>query len=145
MYKDGRVQAPSDALIIVEDESHILGDLNNGPEISGVEASTSDISADRAMEMSGADADRAIDAKSSLKLLRIGNTGRVLVGYLNINSVTNKLDALREIISQNLDILMVAETKIDVSFPTGQFTIEGFATPFRLDRNANGRSLLVYV
>ena len=131
MYKDGRVQAPSDALIIVEDESHILGDLNNGPEISGVEASTSDISADRAMEMSGADADRAIDAKSSLKLSRLRNIGRVTVGYLNINSVRNKLDALRAIVLQNSDVLMIAETKIDASFPTGQFAIEGFATPFQ--------------
>ena len=40
---------------------------------------------------------------------------------------------------------MVAETKIDATFPTGQFVIEGFATPFRLDRNANGGGLLVYV
>ena len=69
----------------------------------------------------------------------------MIVGYLNINSVRNKFDALREIASQNLDILIIAETKIDASFPTGQFAIEGFATPFRLDRNANGGGLLVYV
>ena len=55
------------------------------------------------------------------------------------------MDALKEIVSQNLDVLMIAETKIDASFPTGQFSIEGFATPFRLDRNANGGGLLVYV
>ena len=70
---------------------------------------------------------------------------RVVVGYLNINSVRNKFDALMEIASQNLDILIIAETKIDASFPTGQFAIEGFATPFCLDRNANGGGLLVYV
>ena len=69
----------------------------------------------------------------------------MIVGYLNINSVRNKLDALREIVSQNLEILMIAETKIDASFPTGQFAKERFATPFRLDRNANGGGLLVYV
>ena len=69
----------------------------------------------------------------------------MIVGYLNINSVRNKFDALREIVSQNLDILMIAETKIDASFPTGQFALEGFATPFRLDRNANGGGLLVYI
>ena len=40
---------------------------------------------------------------------------------------------------------MIAETKIDATFPTGQFVIKGFATPFRLDRNANGGGLLVYV
>ena len=128
------MQAPNDAMIDVEDESHVLDDLDNWPDISGVEQSTPDTSADR-----------AIDAKSSLKLLRLRNIGQVIVGYLNINSVRNKLDALREIISQNLDILMIAETTIDASFPTGQFTIEGFATLFRLDRNANGGGLLVYV
>ena len=42
-------------------------------------------------------------------------------------------------------MLIIAETKIDASFPTGQFAIEGFATPFRLDRNVNGGGLLAYV
>ena len=85
------------------------------------------------------------DAKSKLKLLRVRNIGRVIIGYLNINSVRNKFDALKEIASQSLDVLMIAETKLDATFPTGQFTIEGFATPFRLDRNANGGGILVYV
>ena len=47
--------------------------------------------------------------------------------------------------AQSVDVLMIAETKIDATFPTGQFTIEGFPTPFRLDRNAKGGGLLVYV
>ena len=85
------------------------------------------------------------DAKSKLKLLRIRNIGRVIIGYLNINSVRNKFDALKEVASQSLDVLMIAETKLDATFPTGQFAIEGFATPFRLDRNANGGGILVYV
>ena len=102
------MQAPNDAMINVEDDSRISDDLDSGPDISGVEQSTPDTSADR-----------AIDAKSSLKLLRLRNIGRVIVGYLNINSVRNTLDALREIVSQNLDTLMIAETKIDASFPKG--------------------------
>ena len=85
------------------------------------------------------------DAKSKLKLLRVRNIGRVIIGYLNINSVRNKFDALKEIALQSLDVLMIAETKLDATFPTGQFAIEGFATPFRLDRNANGGGILVYV
>ena len=40
---------------------------------------------------------------------------------------------------------MVAETKIDNSFPKGQFFIQGYSEPFRLDRNSNGGGLLVYV
>ena len=40
---------------------------------------------------------------------------------------------------------MLSETKIDESFPTSQFIIKGFATPFRLDRNSKGGGILVYV
>ena len=92
-----------------EDTNLISEDTNKGPDISGVEKSTPDTSAER-----------ALDAKSSLKWLRLRNIDRVIVGYLDINSVRNKFDALREIASQNLDILVIAETKIDASFLTGQ-------------------------
>ena len=34
----------------------------------------------------------------------------------------------------NVDILMVTETKIDESFPTSQFFISGFTSPYRFDR-----------
>ena len=40
---------------------------------------------------------------------------------------------------------MVSEAKIDVSFPTSQFVIQGFAAPFRLDRTNTGGGILVYV
>ena len=33
---------------------------------------------------------------------------------------------------------MISETKIDASFPIGQFLLNGYSTPFRLDRNAHG-------
>ena len=44
----------------------------------------------------------------------------------------------------NLDILLISETKIDSSFPTAQFQIEGY-TAYRLDRNANGGGILLYI
>ncbi len=37
------------------------------------------------------------DARSSLKSLRLGNVGKVIIGYLNINSLKNKFEALKEI------------------------------------------------
>ena len=40
---------------------------------------------------------------------------------------------------------MVSETKIDISFPTSQFVIQGFAASFRLDRTNTGGGILVYV
>ena len=33
---------------------------------------------------------------------------------------------------------MISETKIDESFPKGNFLIEGFSTPYRLDRDSKG-------
>ena len=48
-------------------------------------------------------------------------------------------------ISETIDILIIAETKIDDTFPTSQFVIDGFMKPFRYDRNQNGGGLLIYV
>ena len=39
---------------------------------------------------------------------------------------------------------MISETKIDESFPTSQFLIDRFSSPYRLDRNSNGGGSLVY-
>ena len=40
---------------------------------------------------------------------------------------------------------MISESKLDDSFPHGQFLIDGFHTPFRFDRNKNRREILLYV
>ena len=63
----------------------------------------------------------------------------------NINSIRNKFEALSSFVTDNIDILLISETKIDSTFPDGQFLITGFSTPFRKDRNANGGGLLLYV
>ena len=40
---------------------------------------------------------------------------------------------------------MISESKLDDSFPEGQFLIEGFGKPFRLDRNKNGGGIMLFV
>ena len=40
---------------------------------------------------------------------------------------------------------MISETKIDGSFPIGQFLLSGYSTPFQLDGNAHGGGILLYV
>ena len=85
------------------------------------------------------------NGNSELKNLRLKNVGRLVVGYLNIISVRNKFEGLKDFVSDHIDVLMVAETKIDNSFPKGQFFIQGYSELFRLDRNSNGGGLLVYV
>ena len=41
-------------------------------------------------------------------------------------------------IKGNADISVISETKLDKSFPVGQFKIPGFTTPFPRDRNEHG-------
>ena len=48
-------------------------------------------------------------------------------------------------ISKNVDILIVAETKLDSFFPTPQFLIPGFHHPFRLDIDRLSGGSQVYV
>ena len=50
-----------------------------------------------------------------------------------------------EIIKGKLDIFLISETKIEESFPTSHFLVEGFRKPFRRDRKIGARGLLLYV
>ena len=57
-----------------------------------------------------------------------------IAAYLNINSARNKIIHIREALKRTpVDILGIAETKIDDSFPDSQFTIDGYRL-FRRDR-----------
>ena len=40
---------------------------------------------------------------------------------------------------------MISETKLDPSFPTGQFHIHGFSEPYRFDRNSSGGGIVLYI
>ena len=48
----------------------------------------------------------------------LNNTKNVILSNPNVTSIRNKSDNLREIMKQNVDVLAVAETKIQVSFPS---------------------------
>ena len=55
---------------------------------------------------------------SEMKSLRLKNPKNITFSYLNINSVRNKFKNMSGLIPENADILIVAETKLDYSFPT---------------------------
>ena len=40
---------------------------------------------------------------------------------------------------------MISGTKIDESFPKGNFLIGGFSTPYRLDRESKGGGIMLFV
>ena len=82
---------------------------------------------------------------NTLKKTRVSNINRLIIGHLNINSLRNKIEALKSVINGNIDILVITETKIDQSFPICQFFIEGYSPPFQLDRDVNGGGVIIYV
>ena len=86
-----------------------------------------------------------ISDTSEMKNLRLKNPKNIFFSFLNIKSVRNKLKNISSLISENVDILIVTETKLDTSFPTAQFLIPGFHHSFRLDINRQSGGLLVYV
>ena len=52
----------------------------------------------------------------SLKDIRLKNTGKIVIGPLNIDSIGQKFNSLKEITSGNIDIFMISETKLDESW-----------------------------
>ena len=40
---------------------------------------------------------------------------------------------------------MTSETKLDESFPVGQFLMDGYSVPYSLDRDGNGGGILLYI
>ena len=61
----------------------------------------------------------------SIRDVRKRNLKRIILGHLNINSIRNKFDLLVDQIKGNVDIMVISETKLDESFPNGQFKIPG--------------------
>ena len=82
---------------------------------------------------------------SSLQNIRKDNLNKLIFAHLNINSIRNKFDSLADIIKDNIDTFMISETKVDDFFPDGQFFLDGFGTPFRLDRNRNGGGIMLFI
>ena len=69
----------------------------------------------------------------------------VTIAHLNINFLYNKFEGLKLLIQDNIDVSVLSETKLDDTYMSNQFQIEGFSTPFRADRNARGGGLLIYL
>ena len=80
-----------------------------------------------------------------LKVARSQNPNHILIAHLYNNSLKNKFKILKETIRNKVDILLISETKLHSSFPLNQFHIDGFTTPYRLDRNQNGGGIMLYI
>ena len=78
-------------------------------------------------------------ANTILKNLSIANVSHLICAQLNINSIGNKFESLKEIISTNVDIV-IFET-----FNHSQFHIHSFGEPYRFDRTRKCGRILLYI
>ena len=85
-----------------------------------------------------------LDPFTILKEVHKKKSNRPIVAQLNINSLKNKFDFLKEIVKDNVDILIISETKIDSSSLLTQFYMDSFTT-YRRDRNINGGGIILYI
>lgn len=89
--------------------------------------------------------DEPVDPGNLLRDIKLKNPNNPSLAYINVNSIRNKHAELFTILNSNIDILAIAETKLDKSFPSAQFAVGGYKEPYRKDRNKHGGGLLVYV
>ena len=82
---------------------------------------------------------------SHLGNLRSKNSCNIIFSYLNINSIRNKFQNLCELVAGNVNILCIAETKLNPAFPNSQFLIPGFHKPLRIDVSSWRGGLLIYI
>ena len=64
---------------------------------------------------------------------------------MNINSIENKLHDLKILISDSVDIICIAESKLDESFLNSEIVLEGFKKSYGLDVTVSSGGLLIYV
>ena len=125
-------------------------DKENSPARSSLENSDHPIvNLDNSIEQNDSHSIVSEDAHESashiLKNLKIRNVNRLIIGQLNINSIKGKFDLLKESIKDYIDILIITETKIDESFTSNQFSMDGFKVPFRKDFDRNGGGVIIFV
>ena len=73
---------------------------------------------------------------NQLKDIKLKNINHISIGQININSLRNKFEFLNSTVNGFVDVLLITECKLDDSFPTAQFHMQGYSSPFRLDRNS---------
>ena len=74
-----------------------------------------------------------------IKQRRVKNVNNTIIAHLNINSFRNKFVFAEEII-QVFDIFLASESKLDNTFPTNLFKINGYKI-YRYDQNQFGGGL----
>jgi exonuclease III len=85
------------------------------------------------------------DIFQELYRVRKQHPNKFISSCLNINSIRYRFCSIKELLFKNIvDLLIIAETKLDQSFPDAQFKVDNFHI-WRKDRNGNGGGLVIYL
>ena len=74
---------------------------------------------------------------ASLKPFCLQNPKNITISYVNINAICTKFGSLFSLVSSHTDILSIAETILDYSFPNAQFLMPNFYQSFHMDISRN--------
>ena len=84
-------------------------------EISSEKTSTSNINFDT-LGNSEINLISSLNSLSMIRELRLRGVNRLLIGNLNINSIGNRFDQLKETVLKHTEILILTETELDETF-----------------------------
>ena len=126
IYESVQVVSTKESLLLSESESVRQNTLEANKECYS-EGSLTDQSEKKSINT-------APNSLSKIKELRIGNANKVIIGNLNINSIRNKFEQLKETVLKYIDILVVTETKLDKTFLDSLFLMDAFSKPYRTGR-----------
>ena len=79
-----------------------------------------------------------------LKILKAKNVNKIIFSYLNINLVCTDWQC-KIYHCNNIDIFLISASKLNETFPEGQFLIDDFFPPCRKDGTDKGGGLLLHV
>ena len=71
------------------------------------------------------------------------NPNRIIIAHLNISSIRNRFEMLKEVIGNKIDILLISETNLDDTYLWA--SLVGFTPPCRLDRTDHSRDLMIFL
>lgn len=85
------------------------------------------------------------DIYNDIKSYRAKFAKNVIIAHLNVNSLRNKFDEIKYILTNGyIDVLALSETKLDSSDNSNIFNVDGF-TLLRKDKRKNSGGLIMYV
>ena len=93
-------------------------------------------------QLNGTNSEESLKNDALNKILK-RNPNRIIIAHLNINSIRNKFEMLKEVVGN--DILLISKAKLDDTFTLNQFILQEFTPPYRLDRTTHCGGLMLFV